>query len=128
MLPLTTLFALEVDVRIDLGYFMTATGDNQEVLRELGNIFLQQVREMNLEMEECVHEKNWEKLSKVAHKAKYSAAVIGLSDLSDGLKQMEYDAREKKHTDEFSARVASFRQSFEDASTELKKLIPGIKL
>jgi HPt (histidine-containing phosphotransfer) domain-containing protein len=126
MLPLTTLFALEVDVRIDLGYFMNATGDDPEVLQELGNIFLQQVQEMNLEMEECLLEENWEKLSKVAHKAKYSAAVIGLSDLSDGLRQMEYDARERKHIDEFSARVASFRQSFEDATTELKKLIPGI--
>jgi HPt (histidine-containing phosphotransfer) domain-containing protein len=126
MLPLTILFALEVDARIDLEYFVNATGDDPEVLQELGSIFLEQVKEMNQEMEECLQEKNWEKLSKVAHKAKYSAAVIGLQDLSDGLRQMEYDARDRSHTEEFSTRVASFRRSFEDASIELKKLIPGI--
>jgi HPt (histidine-containing phosphotransfer) domain-containing protein len=113
-------------IKLDLAYLESTTGGDPEILKELASIFLQQADEMTLEMEHCLGEKNWDGLSKLAHKAKNSAAIIGLSDLSKELKILEIEAHEGKNESEYPARVENFRSSLEAASLELKRMIPGI--
>ncbi|MEX2371398.1 MAG: Hpt domain-containing protein [Bacteroidales bacterium] len=57
------------------------------------DIFREQVDEFSIQMPELLAKSDYENLSRVAHKAKSSVAVMGMTKEAELLKKLEIDAK-----------------------------------
>lgn len=106
-------------MKTDLTYLRNMSGGNEEVVKEMVGIFIEQVKEISDGMHQAVADKEWVALSKIAHKAKSSVAVMGMKDLSEELKRLEHTAAEGKDIEEYKGIVAQFDSDCKVAIQEL---------
>jgi HPt (histidine-containing phosphotransfer) domain-containing protein len=104
----------------DLSYLRKMTEGNPDLLREMVEIFLNQVPEYAREMQESCDQENWQALSRVAHRAKSSVAIMGMHSLAEMLKDLESYSRERKNVDKFPEYIHRFNVECNEASQELK--------
>ncbi len=105
----------------DLSYLETMTEGDKVLIRELIGIFSTQVEEYGKQMQIFLEENNWKELSKLAHKAKSSVAIMGMKELAEEMKQLEISASKEEKTDTFSSQVKRFRSQCYDAVLELQQ-------
>ncbi len=96
------------------------SGGNNEVMKEMIDIFIEQVDEISNNMYLALKEKDWLSLSRLAHKAKSSVAIMGMSELEGELKKLERIAGEGKEVDTFKSLVEKFNEDSRIAVEELK--------
>jgi CheY-like chemotaxis protein len=65
----------------DLSYLRSISNDNEDFIVEMMQTFVQTIPGILQEMKSCVLDKNWEKLSKLAHQIKPSFTLMGITDL-----------------------------------------------
>jgi HPt (histidine-containing phosphotransfer) domain-containing protein len=106
----------------DLTYLETMSAGDDELMKEMIDIFIEQVNELSAEMQHHLDEKNWLALSKIAHKAKSSVAIMGMNNLAADLKQLELKARDGKETETYQEIVERFNTECTQAVTELKSI------
>ncbi len=106
----------------DLTYLETMSAGDDELMKEMIDIFIEQVNELSAEMQHHLDEKNWLALSKIAHKAKSSVAIMGMNTLAADLKQLELKARDGKETETYQEIVERFNTECTQAVTELKSI------
>ncbi len=99
------------------------TDNNSEMMKEMIDLFLHQVAEMRSEFEVLVDNKNWLELSRLAHKIKSSALVMGIDALADEMKELELLAKEAKNTEKYPDYIARFKTLTELAEVELKAFL-----
>jgi len=104
----------------DLNYLESMTEGDKGLIKELIGIFSTQVKEYSAQMQKFLDEKNWDELSKLAHKAKSTVAIMGMKDLSEILKQLELLAKEGKKVDTYSEMIDHFSSECKIAIAELK--------
>ncbi len=68
---------------IDLSYLESISDGNHEIVRELIEIFLDQIPEFTLGMTRCFETKDWKGLAALAHKAKSSVLSMGMNHLGE---------------------------------------------
>jgi len=79
---------------INLGYLESITDGNNELIKELIAIFIEQVPEFNEGFEKGIEEKDWNQIAAVAHKAKSSVISMGMDKLGNtDLKNLELLAK-----------------------------------
>ena len=76
-------------MKTDLSYLKSMSGDNQELIHEMIEIFTSQVEEFMVEMQDLLDDDDYEALGKLAHKAKSSVAIMGMNNLAKKLKELE---------------------------------------
>jgi HPt (histidine-containing phosphotransfer) domain-containing protein len=103
-----------------------ANGDN-ELIREIVDMFTVQASEIYNEMIALLEKKDYKALGLLAHKAKSSVAIMGMTDLAGMLKTFELNAREGLGSDEYGGYIARFRSNTEEAVRELNHLINSRK-
>ena len=103
-----------------------ASGDN-ELIREIVDMFTVQTAEIYLEMNALLEQKDYRALGLLAHKAKSSVAIMGMTDLATMLKTFELNAREGIGSNEYDDYVARFRKDTGEAIGELNHLINSRK-
>lgn len=101
---------------------MVAGGDN-ELLKELVNMFRDQVDEFNGDFRKHFVERNFEALGLLAHKAKSSVAIMGMDNLANLLKKFEIQAKEGKEADLFESYILQFESDTKSAIAELDSVI-----
>jgi HPt (histidine-containing phosphotransfer) domain-containing protein len=106
----------------NLSYLKNMTDDNPDLIKELIDIFISQANEYTREMKELYAQGDWQALSRLAHKAKSSVAIMGMTELSEMLKDFELLARDQKNVDKFSDYISRFTDEINDACKELKTL------
>jgi len=104
----------------DLNYLESMTEGNKGLIKELIGIFSTQVEEYSGQMQKFLVDQNWGELSKLAHKAKSTVAIMGMKDLSEILKQLEVLAKEGKKVDSYSEMIDHFCSECKIAVAELK--------
>ena len=104
----------------DLSYLESMTEGDKGLIKELIGIFSTQVEEYSAQMQKFLVDQNWGELSKLAHKAKSTVAIMGMKDLSEILKQLELLAKEGKEVDSYSAMIDLFSSECKIAVAELK--------
>jgi HPt (histidine-containing phosphotransfer) domain-containing protein len=104
----------------DLTYLKNMSGGNEEVVKEMIGIFIEQVNEISNDMILAVKEEDWLSLSRLAHKAKSSVAIMGMSELETELKRLERIAGEGKEVETFKTLVEKFTGDSRIAIEELK--------
>ena len=105
---------------VDLTYIREMSGDSQDIIKEMIQIFLEQVPEFLEEMNSCHSREDWHNLGMIAHKAKSSVAIMGMTKESDDLRTLEILAREGKEAEKYLPIIESFEESCNKAVKELK--------
>ena len=108
---------------IKTDYLEMVAGGDQELLKELINMFRDQVAEFNSEMNMLFLKKDFHALGLLAHKAKSSVAIMGMDSLANLLKTFEVQAREEVNTDLYQSYITRFENDTRSALTELNTLI-----
>ncbi|MBN1131484.1 MAG: Hpt domain-containing protein [Bacteroidales bacterium] len=106
---------------IDLNYLRTLSGGDEQFIGEMVDIFREQVAEYLKEMPLLLEQSDYANLSRLAHKAKSSVAIMGMNDEAEYLKELELMAREGKDPEACREYVNRFmttcRQVLEELNT-----------
>jgi len=93
------------------------------MIREIVEMFREQVVEFQNEMKTLLAEKKYHTLGLLAHKAKSSVAIMGMADLASMLKTFELQAKEGLEADKYESYIARFANETDGAVKELDDLI-----
>ena len=104
----------------DLEYLRTMSGGDEKFIKEMIEIFKDQILEYAEEMPKLLKNADYENLSKLAHKAKSSVAVMGMTVEADSLKDLEILARDGIDTDTYITYVDRFIANCKIALAELE--------
>ncbi|WP_430809623.1 MULTISPECIES: Hpt domain-containing protein [unclassified Carboxylicivirga] len=79
---------------IDLSYLESITDGSRELIKELINIFIEQIPEFKEGFAEGLENKDWSQIAALAHKAKSSVMSMGMEELGNkDLKNLELLAK-----------------------------------
>jgi HPt (histidine-containing phosphotransfer) domain-containing protein len=98
------------------------SGGNTEVIKEMIHIFNEQSLEYIRDMQAYLDEKNYVLLGKLAHKAKSSVAIMGMTELAADLKTLELNTIEAKDVDSYPLFVEKFIRLTKQAIAELEEI------
>jgi HPt (histidine-containing phosphotransfer) domain-containing protein len=104
----------------DLNYLKTMSGGDPKFIREMIDLFREQIDEYKSIMPSLLDNKDYESLSKVAHKAKSSVAVMGMNEVADLLKELEILANERKEVGRYESMISYFLEQSDLALRELE--------
>ena len=97
-------------------------GDNDEFLREIAGIFLEDTPARIVELEQSLAAADLAKFTRAAHSIKGSSANLGALKLRAAAEKLEHHARTQGLQD-VTAMVGEIKAEFAHALTELSKLI-----
>ena len=106
----------------NLSYLRNMTDGNPDLMQELIDIFTSQAEEYKQEMQDLYGKSDWQALSRLAHKAKSSVAIMGMTELSEMLKDFEILTRDQKNVNKFPEYIDKFTCEINAACKELKLL------
>lgn len=66
------------------------SGNNKEIMIEMVEIFIEQTPEFTQGISNYFENKQWTELGAIAHKAKSSVRIMGMSELGDCLEKIEH--------------------------------------
>ncbi len=82
---------------IDLSYLESIADGDKDIIKELVEIFLDQMPEFTDGFQESLKDKNWIKIAAIAHKAKSSVITMGMEQLGNvDLKNLELVAKQMR--------------------------------
>ena len=103
----------------DLNYLKTMSGGDSKFIREMIDLFREQIEEYRVHMPELLRIKDYDNLSKMAHKAKSSVAVMGMKEVADRLKELEILAQDEKEVERYESLISDFLEQSKLAIIEL---------
>ena len=104
----------------DLNYLKTMSGGDSNFIREMIELFREQIDEYRQQMPELLRSGNYDGLSKMAHKAKSSVSVMGMNQVADLLKELELLALEGKQVKRYEGMIQEFLDQSQLAIEELQ--------
>jgi len=107
------------EMKTDLTYLESMSGGNPEVIKEMIELFKEQIPEYKDEMNKSLEDKNWKALSEIAHKSKSSLNIFGMSDLAQKMQTLEHLAKEGKSPELYPTLVEEFSIEVDEALEEL---------
>ena len=113
-------------MELDLTYLQGMAGEDDALVLEMIAIFEEQSNEYTEKMHQCLLNGNWKDLSRIAHKAKPSAAVVGLAELSRELAILEDLAREEIDTQKYLPIVEKYESECKKAAQQLRKMFESV--
>lgn len=108
---------------INTEYLDSVAGGDSEMIREIVLMFREQVAEFCVEMKTFFDQKNYNSLGLLAHKAKSSVAIMGMSELAAMLKTFELQARESKEPEKYEGYITKFKNDTAEAIRELDYMV-----
>jgi len=111
-----------MEVKLDLSYLENMSGGDKVLMKEMIEIFKEQVPEFVTEMKLSLENKDWKSLASVAHKAKSSIAIIGLNDLTEELKKFENNVIKANEISSFKSFISLFEETCNHAIIQLEMI------
>jgi HPt (histidine-containing phosphotransfer) domain-containing protein len=108
---------------INMEYLDSVSGGDTGIINEIVVIFKEQSVEIYNEMKSLLASKNYTSLGLLAHKAKSSVAIMGMSEMAIMLKTFELQAKEGREPQLYEHYVERFKSETEEAIRELDDLI-----
>lgn len=108
---------------INTEYLESVSEGDSDVIRELVNMFRDQVYEISNEMKYLLAERKYPSLGQLAHKAKSSVAIMGMNDLAAMLKNFELQAMDGNFPDLYESYITRFTVETKAAVAELDDLV-----
>lgn len=104
----------------DLNYLKTMSGGDSKFIREMIGLFREQIEEYKNIMPELLEKKDYDGLSKIAHKAKSSVAVMGMTEVAELLKELEIIAHDRENVEQCEPLITHFLKQSDLAINELE--------
>jgi HPt (histidine-containing phosphotransfer) domain-containing protein len=108
---------------INMEYLDSVSGGDPGIINEIVVIFKEQSVEIHNEMKSLLAAKNYTSLGLLAHKAKSSVAIMGMSQLAEMLKTFELQAREGKEPQLYEHYLERFISETQEAIRELDDIV-----
>lgn len=105
----------------DLTYLKSMSNDDSNFISEMVDIFKKQIKEYSIDMPELLAKSDYENLSKMAHKAKSSVAIMGMVKEAELLKSLELNAKDEIEIDSYAEIIDTFIKNSAKAITELEE-------
>lgn len=106
---------------IDVKYLEEVCGGSKEIIREMVDIFIEQIPEFYSEMQSLYNDGKYHELGLLAHKAKSSVAIMGMDSLAGKLKELELQAKAGEKTGEYINYIQAFFDETQNALRELEE-------
>lgn len=104
----------------DLSYLESMAGGDKTFIREMIDIFREQIDEYSKLMPELFNKSKYDDLAKLAHKAKSSVSVMGMIQEANMLKELELLAKDQKDVDTYPGYIDRFISNSKEALKELE--------
>lgn len=114
-------------IRVNVSYIEEVCGGDKEIIAEMVQIFTDQVPEIIYELKSLLENKNYYDLGLIAHKAKSSVAIMGMSDLASKLKDLELKAKAGEEIERYEEYINDYILQTAEAISELKEYIKGLQ-
>ncbi|MCD4833079.1 MAG: Hpt domain-containing protein [Bacteroidales bacterium] len=105
---------------IDLSYLNEISDGSNELINDLVDMFFKQIPEYQIALNNFYVKKDWDNLSRIAHKAKSAILMVGMKDLANELRKLEENAKEGKNINEYQEIIVKFVR---ESNTAVKELI-----
>lgn len=115
-------------MKTDLTYLKNMSAGNKDLVLEMIEIFKNQVDEFSFDMDKFLRDKEYEKLGKLAHKAKSSISIMGLNDLATDLKTLETIAKAGTDIEKYPYFIAKFKEETAEAIIELNEITQNLDI
>jgi PAS domain S-box-containing protein len=112
-------------VNFDLSYLRSISDNNEQFLSEMMQTFVQSMPPVLAEMSTCLSEKNWYRLSRLAHQVKPSFGLMGMDDLRKTVFYIEQNADQKTNLAELSEVTSRFIEDCHGVVNALAREIPS---
>ena len=107
----------------DLKYLQQMTGNDSDMMKEMIELFLHQLAELRVDMNSLMESQDWFELSRLAHKIKSSALVMGVEQMAQVMKELELMAKEGKDTEKYPDYITRLNEMIEITETELRPFL-----
>jgi HPt (histidine-containing phosphotransfer) domain-containing protein len=107
----------------DLSYLNQVFQGNQEMVRNIIQLFLEQVPEYVKEMEACVHRDDLLALHPLAHKAKSSISMLGLKNMERNILTIEELSKEHRDMEKLPLLVRQVHDECKVVYSQLQKVL-----
>lgn len=111
-----------MEITLDLSYLESMAAGDNNLIKEMIEIFIEQVPEFICEMNKAISNNDSKALASTAHKAKSSVAIMGIINLIEDLKVLENIASNNERTDEYPAFVNRFILNSKEAIIKLNEV------
>ena len=108
---------------VNFDFLLESTESDLPLIETMIRIFHQTYPDYVLQMNDLVQDKNWEELSRIAHKAKATTSAFGMSESSDFLSLIEHSAKKQPENVHFKEIIDKFEYQCKIASNELNEFI-----
>ena len=113
-------------MNLDLSYLRDMAEGDEGLILEMIGIFEEQSLDYSTGMRLCYVQKNWKELALIAHKAKPSAAIVGLSELAQDLKELEIISCEAKDPERSLMIIEKYELECKKAAQQLRKMFESV--
>ena len=107
----------------NLSYLQNITGGDAETIRDLINLFIEQVPEFIGNLKNHLKEEKYIELGREAHKAKSSVMIMGMDDLGHDLKSLQLATIAGTKQETYAQHVIRFETECLAAVEELKEAL-----
>ena len=111
----------------DLNYLQQMTGNDSAMMKELIELFLSQLADMRRDFKTLTDNKNWDELSRLAHKIKSSSLVMGIERMANDMKELELLAKAGQNFENYPEYFARFITMSDSVEVELKTYLNSAK-
>jgi HPt (histidine-containing phosphotransfer) domain-containing protein len=111
---------------INTEYLESVSGGDKEIISELVGLFRDQVAEITNEMRSFYSRTDFHSLGMLAHKAKSSVAIMGMTDLANMLKTFELEGKEGKNQENYESYINRYEKDSNEAVKELEHYISNL--
>ncbi|HBE41387.1 MAG TPA: hypothetical protein DDW27_09320 [Bacteroidales bacterium] len=108
---------------INTEYLDSVSAGDTGIIRELVDMFRNQVSEISDEMKTLLGKKDYNSLGLLAHKAKSSVLIMGMTELGTLLKTFELQAKEGIEPEKYESYIERFAHDTGEAVKELDDLV-----
>ena len=113
-------------MNLDLSYLKDMAEGDERLIIEMITIFEEQSLDYSNRMRLYYVQGNWKDLALLAHKAKPSAAVVGLSELAEELKELEILSCELKDPVRSLKIIEKYDRECKKAAQQLRKMFESV--
>ena len=99
---------------------------NHELVIEMIDLFKTQIDEFYELMDESMKNQEWTRLGQLAHKAKSSVSIMGLTDLAADMKKLETNAKKGIEIDSYPSVIDKFKSETSAVVSELNMVKENI--
>ncbi|MDR2040096.1 MAG: Hpt domain-containing protein [Bacteroidales bacterium] len=107
----------------NLEYLYQMTGGDREMMKEMVELFLDQLTEIRGEFSQLMKEKNWIEISRLAHKTKSSALVMGIDSMASEMIELESLTKEARDPGKTQSSIDRFNALTDIVNVELKAFL-----